>query len=65
MSNPQYCVTGRNRLTGEREVLTPGLSIEKARDVKATHSLDRRSSKRPYTHLKIELYPPETANNKL
>ena len=66
MSNPQYCVTGRNRLTGEREVLTPGLSIEKARDVKATNSLDRRKSKRPYTHLKIELYPPpETANNKL
>lgn len=65
MSNPQYCVTGRNRLTGQREALTPGLSIEKARDVKTAYSIDRRSCKRPYTHLKIELYPPERANDKL
>lgn len=62
--NPRYCVTGRNRLTGEREVLTPPLSKEKAEEVKLKYGISR-SSKRPYTHSKVELYPPETVRTKI
>lgn len=55
---PSYCVTARNRLTGEREVLTPSCSKEKEEEVKLKYGLSR-SSKRPYTHPKVELYPPK------
>lgn len=54
---PVYCVTAKNRLTGQREVLTPPLSKEKAEEVKLKYGISR-SSKRPYTHPKVELYPP-------
>ena len=54
---PKYCVTARNRLTGDRDVLTPPLSKEKAEEVKLKYGISR-SSKRPYTHHKVEPYPP-------
>jgi hypothetical protein len=54
---PKYCVTARNRLTGDRDVLTPPLSKEKAEEVKLKYGISR-SSKRPYTHPKVEPYQP-------
>jgi len=57
MTTPKYCVTARNRLTGKRDVITPPLSLQKAQDAKQNFGISR-SSKRPYTHPKIELYPP-------
>lgn len=60
----KYCVTARNRLTGQRDVITPPLSLEKAKDARLKFGCDR-SSKRPYTHPKVELYPPETVKNTL
>lgn len=57
MSEPKYCVTARNRLTGERDVITPPLSLQKAKEAKLKMGVSR-SSKRPYTHPKVNLYPP-------
>lgn len=64
MSNPKFCVTARNRLTGERDVITPPLSLEKAREAKLKFGMSRSSS-RPYTHPKVSLYPPETINTEV
>lgn len=41
---PVYCVTAKNRLTGQRE------------EVRLKYGISR-SSKRPYTHPKVELLP--------
>ena len=57
MSEPRYCVTARNRLTGDRDVLTPPLSLKVAKETKLKFGISR-SSDRPYTHPKVELYPP-------
>lgn len=57
--SPKYCVTARNRLTGEREIISPPCSREKAEEAKLKYGLSR-SSKRPFTHPKVELYNPQT-----
>ena len=59
MSSPRFCITARNRLTGEREVVTPPLSIEKARKTKLQFGY-RNHTKSAYTNPKIEVYPPRT-----
>lgn len=57
MSSPRFCITARNRLTGEREVVTPPLSLQTARDVKLKYGY-RNHTKSAYTNPKIEVYPP-------
>lgn len=55
---PVYCVTARNRLTGEREIVTPPCTKSKAEEAKLKYGISR-SSDRPYTHPKVELYNPQ------
>lgn len=57
MSSPRFCITARNRLTGEREVVTPPLSLQTAKDVKLKYGY-RNHMKSAYTNPKIEVYPP-------
>lgn len=56
--SPSWCVTARNRLTGEREIITPPCSKEKAEEAKLLLGISR-SSDRAYTHPKVELYNPQ------
>lgn len=55
----QYCITGINKLTRKREVVTVPCSLPNAVGI-----LKREKAKAPhrraYTHLKIQLYPPRT-----
>lgn len=53
-----FCVTARNRMTGEREIVTPPCSREKAEEAKLKYGVSR-SSDRPYTHPKVEPYNPQ------
>lgn len=57
MKQLQFCVTARNRLTGQRDVITPPLSKAKALEAKLKLGVSR-SSDRPYTHPKVDIYPP-------
>lgn len=59
MSSPKFCVTARNRLTGEREVITRGLSRKEAEDIRIKYN-NFRGSKKPYTHPKVVPYNPQT-----
>lgn len=54
---PLYCITARNRLTGERERISKPMSHDEAEDIKLKLGISR-SSKRPYTHPKVEVYIP-------
>lgn len=58
MSNPRYCVTGRNRLTGEREIISKPLNYEKAEQIKMDYC-NMLGEKKPYTYAKVELYNPQ------
>lgn len=53
-----FCVTARNRLTGEREVVTKPIPQEEAESIKLKMGLSR-SSDRPYTHPKVDPYNPQ------
>ena len=57
MSSPMFCITARNRLTGEREVVTPPMSLQTAKDMKLKYGY-RNHRKSAYTNPKIEVYPP-------
>lgn len=57
MSSPKFCITARNRLTGEREVVTPPLSLQTAKEVKLKYGY-RNHTKSAYTNPKIEVSPP-------
>ena len=57
MMEAKYCVTARNRLTGEREVMTPPISKAQANDVKMKYA-NMKGQKKAYTHPKVEPYMP-------
>ena len=58
MKKPLYCVVARNRLTGQREIVSRSLTREKAEEVRIKYT-NFRGTKRPYTHLKVEIYTPQ------
>jgi hypothetical protein len=58
MMEPLYCVTGRNRLTGEREIISKPIKKEKADQIKMDYC-NMLGEKKPYTYAKVELYNPQ------
>ena len=56
--NPIYCVTGRNRLTGEREIISKRLSKDQALQVKLDYT-NVKGTRKPYTHAKVEIWSPQ------
>ena len=58
MNKPLYCVVARNRLTGEREIVSRSLTREKAEEVRIKYT-NFRGTKKPYTHPKVEIYTPQ------
>lgn len=54
----RYCVTAINRLTGEREILTPPCSSENADNILLRLS-NVKSKNRPYTHPRKAEYPKQ------
>jgi len=59
MNKPKYVVTARNRLTGQREVISKPCSREKAEDLRLRYIYERRNIKRPYTYPKVEIAPTD------
>lgn len=57
MSTPLWCVVARNRLTGEREVLSRPLPRDKAEEIRIKYT-NFRGTKKPYTHPKVVPYNP-------
>ena len=55
--NPIYCVIGRNRLTGEREIISKRLTKDQALQVKLDYT-NVKGTRKPYTHAKVEIYSP-------
>jgi hypothetical protein len=58
MKEPLYCVTGRNRLTGEREIISKPIKKEEADQIKMDYC-NMLGEKKPYTYPKVELYNPQ------
>ena len=61
MSSPKFCITARNRLTGQREVVTPPISRQTAEDLKIKYGYHNHR-KAAYTNPKIEVYPQQNLN---
>lgn len=61
--NPIYCVTGRNRLTGEREIISKRLTKDQALQVKLEYT-NVKGTRKPYTHAKVEPYLPKLSFKK-
>ena len=53
----RYCITGINRMTRQRDILTPPCSMEKAVKI-MNRELCKPASKREYLYLRREAYPP-------
>ena len=58
MSNPLWCVVARNRLTGEREVISKPMPKDAALQVKLDYT-NVKGSNKPYSHAKVALYIPQ------
>lgn len=58
MSKPLYCVTARNRLTGEREIVSRGVTREEAEEMRVKYT-NVRGARKPYTHPKVLPYNPQ------
>lgn len=60
-SDPLFVITGKNCLTGEREVLTPPLHLVTAQCILYRRKTDHRKARRKqaYTLLRIERHLPE------
>lgn len=58
MTRPLYCVVARNRLTGQREIVSRKLSREQAEEVRFKYT-NIRGTRKPYTHPKVEIYSPQ------
>ena len=56
----EYIITGINQLTGEREELTPALSLLAAEEALLAETVRRRRRRRKcaYIHLRIEVFNP-------
>lgn len=61
----KYCITARNRLTGQREVVTPPLSLQVAKETKLKYGYFNHYKSAAYTNPKVELYPPKTNELKI
>lgn len=59
MSRPLYCVTARNRLTGEREIVSRAVTREEAENIRIKYT-NFRGTRKPYTHPKVQPYNPQT-----
>lgn len=59
MSKPLYCVVARNRLTGEREIVSRGVTKDEAEEIRVKYT-NFRGTKKPYTHPKVQPYNPQT-----
>jgi len=53
-----YCITARNRLTGEREIITNPMPKKQAEDMRLKFAC-KIGGKKPYTHSKVEPYIPQ------
>ena len=58
MSKPLFILRGRNRLTGEREVVSEPRPRDEILQMKLDYT-NVKGTKKPYTHVKIEPYPPQ------
>lgn len=54
----RYCVTGINRLTGEREIISPPCSYENANTIRA-RLMATKPQKRAYTRPQTAEYPKQ------
>lgn len=57
VKEPLYCLTGRNRLTGEREIISRPMTRKDAEATRLRYARMPARSK-PYTHSKVEKYLP-------
>ena len=55
---PLYCVTGINRMTGERQIISRPMLKEQAEAAKERYARST-ASKKPYKYCKVELYSPQ------
>ena len=53
----KYCITGKNRITRQREVITIPCSLQNAVDILAREK-KKPAKKRSYLDLRIAVYPP-------
>lgn len=58
VKEPLFCITARNRLTGEREIISRPMTRKEAEDMKVRLAY-RMSGKKPYTHCKVDPYIPQ------
>lgn len=54
----RYCVTAVNRLTGQREIITPPCSLENANAI-CYRMKETKAKKRSYTYPKAVEYPKQ------
>ena len=55
MSSPLYVVTAKNRMTGEREIVSRPAPKVEALQMKLRYT-NMRGTHKPYMYLKLELY---------
>lgn len=55
---PLYCVTGINRLVGERQIISRPMLKEQAEAARERY-VRSAASKKPYKYCKVELYSPQ------
>lgn len=62
---PLYCITGRNRLTSERAIISEPMIRKEAEEKRLEYNMKPAYS-RPYTHTKLALFrqTPSVFDNK-
>lgn len=55
---PLYCVTGINRMTDERQIISRPMPKEQAEAARERYAKVNVKNK-PYSHCKVELYSPQ------
>lgn len=58
IKEPLYCITARNRLTGEREIISNPMPRKQAEDIRLEFA-NKIGPRKPYTHSKVEPYVPQ------
>lgn len=58
VKEPLYCVTGRNRLTGGREIISSPMTKKDA-EAKREQYASKPARSKPYTWCKVEPYAPQ------
>ena len=54
----QYCITGKSRLTRQREVITIPCSLQNAVEILKREKA-KPANKRDYLDMRLAVYPPE------